>query len=176
MARTRRVYVPFRAGSVTVGDVSINAGTMGAHCAFEMQLVRIKGKRVAGTPPWHVPDNGRFRVTGGAIGLQGKERAFIRCTAHQDDRADEVGGDRPWFKRDDGRGARLAVDQYPRERETSPVNGRPARNAATFCMAIGAADSGSVEAATWGSTVTCGSDQNGWSAGSGSLWKTSNTA
>jgi hypothetical protein len=43
---------------------------------------------------------------------------------------------------------RRALPQYPRERETTPVKGRPARNAATFCMAIGAADSGSVEAAT----------------------------
>jgi hypothetical protein len=43
---------------------------------------------------------------------------------------------------------RLALPQYPRERETTPVKGRLARNAATFCMAIGAADSGSVEAAT----------------------------
>lgn len=140
MARTQRVYVSSRARLVTVGDVSINAGTMRADPISEMQLVRIEGKRVAGAPPLTVPDYERPRVTS------------------------------------TGRRARFAVAQYPREREMRPVNGRPARNAATFCMAIGAADCGSVEAATWGSTVICGSDQNGWSAGSGSWWKTSNTA
>src|ERR1700722_2645867 len=73
--------------------------------------------------------------------------------------------------------ARTAIKyQYPRERDTTPVKGRPVRNAATFCKAIGAADCGSVEAATWGSTVTWGCAQKGWSAGSGSLWKTSSTA
>jgi hypothetical protein len=50
------MYVSSLGGSVTVGDVSINAGTTRAHFISEMQLVCIQGRRVAGAPPFTVPD------------------------------------------------------------------------------------------------------------------------
>ena len=88
---------------------------------------------MAGAPPWNVPQVHPVRRVpkrvpsgGGASG-----EAAARC----------LPSGRP-------RSAAASLPQYPRERETTPVSGRPARNAATFCMAIGAADSGSVEAAT----------------------------
>ena len=66
--------------------------------------------------------------------------------------------------------------QYARERSTRCCSGRPARSAATLAATMDAALRGSVCAATCGSTVTGGWLQNGWSAGSGSVAKTSRTA